>query len=247
MCRRYYCHNCVCVHNEAAAGNIRTLGLDNAGKTTILKKFNGEGRQHHLPDTGLQHQDGGAQRRFRQTRMSAWKKESSVNNFKTFSAITSLNLSCKRSSSTQRVTYESLAPQPAESDFSTNVTFTGFSGSVHLVTVMLNTNSSVCVSSRFKLNIWDVGGQKSLRSYWKNYFESTDGLRLAGATLLVFANKQDLPGALSKEAIREALALDKIKSHHWCIIGCSAVTGENLLTGVDWLLDDIAARIFTTD
>jgi len=29
---------------------------------------------------------------------------------------------------------------------------------------------------RFNLNIWDVGGQKSLRSYWKNYFESTDGL-----------------------------------------------------------------------
>lgn len=27
--------------------------------------------------------------------------------------------------------------------------------------------------------------------------------RLAGATLLVFANKQDLPGALTKEAIRE--------------------------------------------
>ncbi|KAL4623024.1 ADP-ribosylation factor-like protein 2 isoform X2 [Arapaima gigas] len=125
----------------------------------------------------------------------------------------------------------------------------------------------------FKLNIWDVGGQKSLRSYWRNYFESTDGLvwvvdsadklrledcrqelsallleeRLAGATLLVFANKQDLPGALSKDTIREALALDDIKTHHWCIVGCSAVTGENLLTGVDWLLDDIAARIFTAD
>ncbi|XP_047372544.1 ADP-ribosylation factor-like protein 2 isoform X2 [Sciurus carolinensis] len=28
----------------------------------------------------------------------------------------------------------------------------------------------------FKLNVWDVGGQKSLRSYWRNYFESTDGL-----------------------------------------------------------------------
>ena len=28
----------------------------------------------------------------------------------------------------------------------------------------------------FKLNIWDVGGQKSLRSYWRNYFECTDGL-----------------------------------------------------------------------
>ena len=27
-----------------------------------------------------------------------------------------------------------------------------------------------------KMNIWDVGGQRSLRSYWRNYFESTDGL-----------------------------------------------------------------------
>ncbi len=24
--------------------------------------------------------------------------------------------------------------------------------------------------------MWDVGGQKSLRSYWRNYFEATDGL-----------------------------------------------------------------------
>lgn len=28
----------------------------------------------------------------------------------------------------------------------------------------------------FTLNLWDVGGQKSLRSYWRNYFECTDGL-----------------------------------------------------------------------
>lgn len=34
----------------------------------------------------------------------------------------------------------------------------------------------VMCSCRYKLNIWDVGGQKSLRSYWRNYFESTDGL-----------------------------------------------------------------------
>lgn len=24
--------------------------------------------------------------------------------------------------------------------------------------------------------MWDVGGQKSLRSYWRNYFEQTDGI-----------------------------------------------------------------------
>lgn len=26
------------------------------------------------------------------------------------------------------------------------------------------------------MNIWDVGGQKTIRSYWRNYFEQTDGL-----------------------------------------------------------------------
>lgn len=29
---------------------------------------------------------------------------------------------------------------------------------------------------RYVLNIWDVGGQKTIRSYWRNYFEQTDGL-----------------------------------------------------------------------
>lgn len=29
---------------------------------------------------------------------------------------------------------------------------------------------------RFRLNIWDVGGQKTLRAYWRNYFEQTDAL-----------------------------------------------------------------------
>src|SRR6185312_5776612 len=28
----------------------------------------------------------------------------------------------------------------------------------------------------YKLNLWDVGGQKSLRSYWRNYYEQTDGV-----------------------------------------------------------------------
>jgi ADP-ribosylation factor-like protein 2 len=80
----------------------------------------------------------------------------------------------------------------------------------------------------YKLNIWDVGGQKSIRSYWRNYFEQTDALiwvvdsadrlrlndckvelsqllqeeRLAGATLLVFANKQDIAGALTEQEIK---------------------------------------------
>ena len=45
----------------------------------------------------------------------------------------------------------------------------------------------------------------------------------------------------------QILELDNIKTHHWQIIWCSAVTGENLLQGIDWLIGDIAMRIFTLD
>ncbi|CAL8077869.1 unnamed protein product [Calicophoron daubneyi] len=125
----------------------------------------------------------------------------------------------------------------------------------------------------YKLNVWDVGGQKSLRSYWRNYFETTDALiwvvdssdrlrlddcreelakllqeeRLTGATLLVFANKQDLAASIKPAQIREALGLDDIKTHHWSIFGCSAVTGENLLEGINWLLKDVSSRIFSSE
>ncbi|XP_013777153.1 ADP-ribosylation factor-like protein 2 [Limulus polyphemus] len=144
---------------------------------------------------------------------------------------------------------------------------------INTISPTLGFNIKTLEHRGFKLNMWDVGGQKSLRSYWRNYFESTDGLiwvvdsadrrrledcrselqtllveeRLVGATLLVFANKQDLPGALPAEEIKDVLELDCISSHHWKILPCSAVTGENLLEGIDWTLDDIAARIFTLD
>ncbi|CAI5744014.1 unnamed protein product [Peronospora destructor] len=124
----------------------------------------------------------------------------------------------------------------------------------------------------FKLNVWDVGGQQTIRSYWRNYFEQTDGLvwvvdsadrrrlesckrelanlltqeKLAGATLLIFANKQDLPGALPSAEIADALGLHsaQFSRRHWSIISCSAVTGAGLVEGIDWLVGDIASRIF---
>lgn len=144
---------------------------------------------------------------------------------------------------------------------------------VSTISPTLGFNIKTLEHKGFKLNVWDVGGQKSLRSYWRNYFESTDGLiwvvdsadrrrlgdckkelhsllveeRLAGATLLVFANKQDLPGALTGDNLRQLLDLDGIVTHHWNIVTCSAVTGDNLLHGVNWIIDDISSRIFTMD
>jgi ADP-ribosylation factor-like protein 2 len=125
----------------------------------------------------------------------------------------------------------------------------------------------------YKLNLWDIGGQSSIRAYWRNYFEKTDGLvwvvdssdlsrmelvrqelegllqqeRLAGATLLVWANKQDIQGSATSEQIKNFLKLQEnlqYKNRHWSIHPCSAVTGDGLMEGMDWLVDDISSRIF---
>lgn len=72
--------------------------------------------------------------------------------------------------------------------------------------------------------------------------------RLAGATLLILANKQDVDGALSAEQIAQVLQLhansEHCKNRHWNILACSAVTGDGLKGGMDWIVDDIASRIF---
>lgn len=68
--------------------------------------------------------------------------------------------------------------------------------------------------------------------------------KLIGATLLIFCNKQDVPKSLTLQQIREYLELDLIETRHWGIVACSAVTGEGLLEGIDWIVTDIASRIF---
>lgn len=38
------------------------------------------------------------------------------------------------------------------------------------------------------------------------------------------------------------MQLDAIKSHRWRIQPCSAVTGANLVEGLDWVVKDVAER-----
>ena len=143
---------------------------------------------------------------------------------------------------------------------------------IHEISPTVGFNIKSLEYNNFMLNLWDVGGQKSIRAYWRNYFEQTDGIiwvvdsvdrmrlqeckaqlqdllgqeKLAGASLLVFANKQDLGGALCYEDIAKTLELDgeDMQGHHWAIFGCSAVTGGGLQVGFDWLVNDISNRIF---
>jgi hypothetical protein len=50
------------------------------------------------------------------------------------------------------------------------------------------------------------------------------------AKILVFANKQDLKGAMTAAEISDALALHAIKEHDWHIQSCCALTGEGYVT-----------------
>ena len=75
-----------------------------------------------------------------------------------------------------------------------------------------------------KFNVWDVGGQDKIRPLWRHYFSGTQGLifvvdsndrqriqearqelhriildrEMKEALLLVFANKQDVQGGMSR-------------------------------------------------
>ncbi|XP_071420328.1 ADP-ribosylation factor-like protein 3 isoform X1 [Pithys albifrons albifrons] len=109
-------------------------------------------------------------------------------------------------------------------------------------------------SQGFKLNVWDIGGQRKIRPYWRNYFENTDILiyvidsadrkrfeetgqelaelldeeKLSGVPVLIFANKQDLLTAAPASEIAEGLNLHTIRDRVWQIQSCSALSGEGV-------------------
>mmetsp|Transcript_76966 Transcript_76966/g.146488 ORF Transcript_76966/g.146488 Transcript_76966/m.146488 type:complete len:188 (-) Transcript_76966:213-776(-) len=129
-------------------------------------------------------------------------------------------------------------------------------------------NVKSLVHEGFKLNVWDIGGQKTIRPYWSNYFESCDVLgyvidssdkrrldesatelkellaedKLGGVPLLVFANKQDLLNATSAPEISDMLKLGEISDRTWTIQACSAKDGNGLQEGMTWLIEQCAAK-----
>lgn len=190
--------------NEEA--RILVLGLDNSGKTTILKRMGGEEIQ--------------------------W-----------VAAALSINKSQLHSASTHR----------------------RYTRSIRNVTPTQGFNVKSLMQRNFKLNVWDIGGQKSIRPYWRNYFDRTDALiyvidssdqkrmdetgveldqllneeKLDGVPLLVFANKQDLLNSLSPHEISSSLNLSSIRDRTWTIQPCSAKDGEGLEDGMEWIISNV--------
>ncbi|CAD0096088.1 unnamed protein product, partial [Aureobasidium vineae] len=62
---------------------------------------------------------------------------------------------------------------------------------------------------------------------------------LRDAALLVFANKQDQPGAKGAGDISEALRLGELKDRNWTIVACSAIDGRGVSEGMDWMVQTV--------
>jgi hypothetical protein len=52
------------------------------------------------------------------------------------------------------------------------------------------------------------------------------------ALLLVFANKQDIPGAMTPTEVTEKLRLAQLKERMWYVVPSCATTGEGLFDGL---------------
>ncbi|XP_029924295.1 ADP-ribosylation factor-like protein 3 isoform X5 [Myripristis murdjan] len=158
-----------------------------------------------------------------------------------------------------------------------------------------------------KLNVWDIGGQRNIRTYWKKYLENTDLLiyvvdstdkkrfeetgvvrpselpdeqisfmktftvletlslssslslslslssclslqelselieeeNLHGVPVLIFANKQDVATAMPASAVAEGLNLHTYRDRAWQIQACSALTGEGVQDGMNWICNNV--------
>lgn len=119
-----------------------------------------------------------------------------------------------------------------------------------------------------KFQVWDLGGQTSIRPYWRCYYANTDAIiyvvdsvdkerivnakeelsamldeeELKDAAILVLANKQDMPGALSATEVSEALGLQSLRNRTWTIYKCSAKTGDGLTDALDWLSNNCGSK-----
>lgn len=115
--------------------------------------------------------------------------------------------------------------------------------------------------------VWDVGGQDKIRPLWKHYFRDAEGLmfvvdsldvgripearmelsgllsdpELSDIPVVILANKQDLPGAISPAETVDKLGLRELKNE-WHVQGTCGISGKGLYEAVFRLTDMLKAK-----
>jgi len=123
-------------------------------------------------------------------------------------------------------------------------------------------NVETVTYKNLKFQVWDLGGQTSIRPYWRCYYSNTDAViyvvdscdrdrlgiskqellsmldeeELRSAILLVFANKQDMDQAMTPVEVANELGLAGIKHRKWQIFKTSALKDFGLEEGMEWLV-----------
>ena len=116
--------------------------------------------------------------------------------------------------------------------------------------------------------VWDVGGQDKIRPLWRHYYQNTQGVifvvdsndreriseaaeelqkmlredELREAAVLVLANKQDLPQAMSVAEVTDKLGLHSMRNRKWYIQATCATAGDGLYEGLDWLAHTVTGK-----
>lgn len=114
------------------------------------------------------------------------------------------------------------------------------------------------LGKRLSFTVWDVGGQERMRAAWDWYCERADGLvyvvdstdrerledsrreferllkneHIKNVPVVLLANKQDKPGALTAEDVTRLFKVKKLCcDRSWYVQPCCAVTGDGLAEG----------------
>ncbi|KAH3768114.1 ADPribosylation factor subfamily protein [Pelomyxa schiedti] len=137
-------------------------------------------------------------------------------------------------------------------------------GEVETTIPTIGFNVETVTYKNISITVWDVGGEDKIRPLWRHYYQVTNALifvadssdlermpdareefmkivsedALTGVPVLVFANKQDLPGGLAVGEVAQLMGVESLPSmshKNWRIQGCCALTGDGLYEGLDWL------------
>ena len=129
----------------------------------------------------------------------------------------------------------------------------------------LNLNLLKFVLDNVNLVAWDLGGQIGFRRAWRNYLKEPDILIFVvdasdkdrikeakgelwrildyqesmGIPLLILGNKKDLDGKMATNDVIKGLDLESINNRDWKIYQTSAVTGEGIYDGFQWIFQKI--------
>uniref|UniRef100_A0A6B2LMV7 ADP-ribosylation factor n=1 Tax=Arcella intermedia TaxID=1963864 RepID=A0A6B2LMV7_9EUKA len=138
-------------------------------------------------------------------------------------------------------------------------------GEVTTTVPTIGFNNETIDHKKSRFIVWDIGGQGPIRPLWRHYYMNTTGLiyvvdanesgrvqeaaeelknvlkgvELKDAPLLVYANKLDLPQAMTVSELTTKLDLLSLVGRKWYIQGACAMTGDGLWEGLDWLSEAI--------